>query len=313
MTPTRAQVITYAQTLVGDPLGTLFVDNATPNPGQINIGLGFEGAYRELASSYDYYQCPAAIFEFWYNLPAYTSLLNPVQAGLNNFQQPQAIDERDIADTVNISSIAAGTPITVNTASSISAAGINDQEEILISGTTGGVGANGRFFCTIVTDTQLTLNGSIGTGTFTASTGIITTSNDIYTTVQQLTELPDRLPNNRLWEYTFKNQNFYFVGATEPRQLRLTYFASGQAPTTGSTGYDDSLDFLAFRTAGIGADMIGSARAQGLHTKAQAFLEFLLTQAVRELQRNPIRQRAYRSGGYVRSATDNPSGVLLPG
>lgn len=316
MIPLRSDVITYAQFLAGDPNGVIFVDNASPPAGQVNIGNAFGGAYRELVTSYDFYQAPAAIFEVWTNLPAYTSILNPVSQALAlNFQQPRILSERDIATTINVTNatVAAGGLITLTfAAQSLSAAGISAATEILVSGVGGVTGADGRFFPTIVDDTDLTLNGSIGSGSYTSG-GVVTTSNDNYTAVKQVTELADRFPSLRLWEYTFENGNFYFVGATQARQLRLSYFASGLPPTTGSVGYDDSLDFLAHRTAALACDAIQSARSATLHVKASGYLGTLMTQAVRELQRNPVRPRAYKSGGYIRSVTNNPSGTILPG
>src|SRR6185437_1743172 len=137
MVPTRAEIITYAQFLAGDPSGTIFVDSASPSAGQINMGLAFESAFREIWTTYDYYQIPTAVQTAWYNLPAETTQVTPAQMGLTNFETLANLEERQIGSTAVVTGTDTGTPIKVTTTDSLSAKGIGNNTEVLISGVTG--------------------------------------------------------------------------------------------------------------------------------------------------------------------------------
>lgn len=59
--------------------------------------------------------------------------------------------------------------------------------------------------------------------------------------------LSQREPTNRLIEYNWRNNTFYFIGATQNIEIQLKYDSSGHAPTddTVQIGVDASLNFLA--------------------------------------------------------------------
>jgi hypothetical protein len=309
MIPTRAQVISYAQMLAGDPAGAIFVDNSTPSAGQINLGLAFESAFREIWTTYDYNQIPTAIQTVWYNLPANTTQLKPATMGLTNFEELASLEERSVAATATVVGSDVLSPITLTT-SSLSAAGIGSGTEVLISGVGGQLGANGRWICTVTDDTHLLLNGSISVAAWTAG-GTVTTSNDYYTKINQLSELPTWVAQTQLLVYVWQNNTFYFIGATTTRELRLAYFASGTAPASGAVGIDDSLDFLAYRTAAIGSKILGNTRGPDLDAQATAYLNLHVTPLIRSMQNEPAQPRAYRTGGRRQPGLINPAGTLF--
>lgn len=70
-------------------------------------------------------------------------------------------------------------------------------------------------------------------------------STDKYSQLVQWDVLPQRGMFDRLIDFTWHYDTFYFVGATTSRQLRVTYDTSGQAPTSGSINVDGCLTFLA--------------------------------------------------------------------
>lgn len=71
----------------------------------------------------------------------------------------------------------------------------------------------------------------------------------------QLWEYGVNLPQidaaDQLRYFIWRLDTFYFLGATTARQLRLTYYASGTAPTTGTLGVDGSLVYFGNITAAI--------------------------------------------------------------
>lgn len=76
-------------------------------------------------------------------------------------------------------------------------------------------------------------------------------SSGLYTKVTARTSLPQRYAVDLLMEYEWSNDEWHFIGATQDIDLRISYYDSGAAPTTGSVGIDGSKNFLAYRTAAI--------------------------------------------------------------
>lgn len=294
MIPTRAQVITYAQFLLGDPSGQKFVDTGATSV-QVGIAPAFESAFRELYSTFDLNQIPRAENTVWVNLPAFTTQLSPAQAGIADFGEIVNLEERDIGTSVAITAATTATPIQITTAAPHN---VSAGTEILISGVLGQVGANGRWFPTIVDPSNLTLNGSVSVAAYTSG-GTLTTSSAGYTPVWEVNELPTGTTPPALYKYVWQNDIFLFVGATLARELKITYFASGTAPVSGSCGVDDSLEFLAFRTAALAGGIVDMARASQLAGDANVYLDKLVQPQVRAMQRNPIRPRAYRAGRFA--------------
>jgi len=82
-------------------------------------------------------------------------------------------------------------------------------------------------------------------------------STDHYQSVWEVDELPQRDPGEVLGEFVWRQDAFHFVGATTLRQIRITYWDTGQAPVSGSTGVDGALTFLSKYEAAIVAPRKG--------------------------------------------------------
>ena len=81
-------------------------------------------------------------------------------------------------------------------------------------------------------------------------------SNNRFIEMQPVDVLSQRQPTNRLIEYNWRNNTFYFIGATNIIELEVKFDSSGHAPTDDSVqiGVDASLNFLANYAVGtIGA------------------------------------------------------------
>jgi len=189
-------------------------------------------------------------------LPANTSVLVPAAYGLTDFSEPEVIEERSAATAVTITSCNTASPIVmVATAHGLGTAGQ------IVEGTVAGVVSTtaplGRWFATIIDANSFSLNGSVGDVAGTGGT---------FTPWSQLQFVPvapldladqglDGVPQQALGVYLWANEQLQFRGATQPVQLRLTYWASGTAPTVAGTviNIDNCIDFLATATAASAA------------------------------------------------------------
>jgi len=61
--------------------------------------------------------------------------------------------------------------------------------------------------------------------------------------------LPDPTPRSVLGVWAYEGDTLLFVPSTSIRYLKINYIASGACPTSGPVGIDNSLSFLAVRTA----------------------------------------------------------------
>ena len=68
-----------------------------------------------------------------------------------------------------------------------------------------------------------------------------------FTEMYSWDQLPQRDPTDRIVDYVYRFDTFYFVGVTSDRELRITYESSGTAPAADGTiiTVDGSLSFLA--------------------------------------------------------------------
>lgn len=76
-------------------------------------------------------------------------------------------------------------------------------------------------------------------------------SSEKWLPVWERDDLTQRDPTDKLLEFEWRSDAFYFVGATTQRGLRFTYFTTLEQPTdfTGSTGVDGAKTFLSLYTA----------------------------------------------------------------
>jgi hypothetical protein len=78
-------------------------------------------------------------------------------------------------------------------------------------------------------------------------------STDEYRDLGSVDRLPQRPMTDHLLEYNYRNDTFYFVGATAVIDLQVKYDTSGTAPTDDATqiAIDGSLTFLSNYAAGV--------------------------------------------------------------
>jgi hypothetical protein len=82
-------------------------------------------------------------------------------------------------------------------------------------------------------------------------------STDRYTLLTDKDKLSQRDPTDRLVEFVYRADTFFFIGATTARDLRITYEISGTAPTSGSIGWDGVQSFLSLFAAGVAGPLKG--------------------------------------------------------
>lgn len=76
---------------------------------------------------------------------------------------------------------------------------------------------------------------------------------DKYIPLTEQSDLSQWDPSDRLRYFEWSGEAFKFIAATTARDLRIRYFASATAPSTGTLGIDDAQNFLAARTAALAA------------------------------------------------------------
>ncbi len=200
--------------------------------------------------------------DFYFLVPAYTSIVNPVTIGIPDFGSPAQVWERGNVQTWQIATTDTGSPITVTTAD---ATGLGTNADVTVSGVTGTPAPWGRWFITVIDSTSFTLNGSV-------SDGVAGVGGTVAYSAERFDNFPmaetvsdtDRPLQGRLLDYQFKNGVFQFRGATQPAQIRVTYFANDAAPTNPLTPINipASRNFLGTYTASM------LARARGWYDMA---------------------------------------------
>lgn len=132
-------------------------------------------------------------------------------------------------------------------------------------------------------------------------------STDRYIHVQECDDLPQRPQLQALQNWEWRGDALWFVGATEARQLWLSYFSTTEQPTvldSTSTGVDGALSFLSLYAAGVAGPRkgydelaaaymtraVGSRYDQGIIGGA---LFYLCQPMVRSRQRVQVAPRSY--------------------
>jgi hypothetical protein len=180
----------------------------------------------------------------------------------------------------------------------------------VVFGVTGIVGANGSFAVTCSDATHVTLNGAVATGTY-VSGGYVSSSNEGFSAMQWVDSIQaaEGTPGGSLDEVAWMGDSFRFASSNAIRQLRITYWSSASviSSVSDSIGVDDSIDFLAVRTAGLAAASRGAkATASDLNTQAlgpsqQAdasgglLRQLLAASVLREQAEWPIRNQPFRN------------------
>lgn len=190
-------------------------------------------------------------------LPAQTTVVIPSAYGITDFSEPELLEERPATETITISTTSATTPITVTTATDH---GLATGALVSISGVLSSFDPWGQWFITVTGTDTFTLNGSVGS--VAGTSGVV-----ILASVQSYTEVfPGDLPgvldgqaSGVLGNYLWQRGRLSFRGATQDVEIRITYIASGTAPTAAGTTIwlDNARDFLAYATAASAARSVG--------------------------------------------------------
>ena len=253
-------------------------------------------------------------------LPAQTTVLIPETYGIVDFSEPELIEERP----------AAGPPITVVSTSATTPIVVNAPAHGL--GTTGNVAPGqicnvlgtsapwGNWYVTVIDADNFSLNGSMtdgigGTGGFFFSQTQQPWS-DVFP-IDMAFEGLDGQPSQVLGNYLWINEQLQFRGASSAIQLRITYYASGTAPTNPNyvINIDNCEDFLAVATASNAAQakgwysMADKLRAQAYlgdpATSTPALIDLFFNSQVMASQRGPqrrqlpFRDRRSRFGSFI--------------
>jgi hypothetical protein len=300
MVPTKQMVLDAARFYLGDDLvagGQDFTNTALEQPFQMSL--------RELYRAMQGVANPRVQRTVFYDLPANTSFLSPATAGITDLGEIEAVEERGNLTSVAITNAASGSGFIT-----VTAAGhpfINGDQAVVF-GILGIVGANGMFAVTYSDPSTFLLNGAVGIGTYTAATGTATKSGDQFVPLTQVNRIEQVSNSNPvLGSVSWEEDSLRFPPCSGIRELRIVYISSAAtvSGSTDTTGIDDSIDFLAIRTAGLAASSRGARdRASELNTMAlgptmQAdatggILRELLQTGVRALQCTPTQRPPYR-------------------
>lgn len=205
-------------------------------------------------------------------LPASTSILIPSTAGILDMTAPELVEERPATTAVTISSTNTTSPILV-TAPAHGQGAVGGIVQGVISGVLGTTAPWGMWFATVVDANTLSLRGSASDGVAGTGGAFYPASAENFTEVWPSTAVNtlDGVPRTVLGNYVLMNSALMFAGAANNIMLRITYYASGSAPTNPNytINIDNARDFLAFATAANAAASKGwRDRAEGLRQQA---------------------------------------------
>lgn len=119
--------------------------------------------------------------------------------------------------------------------------------------------------------------------------------------MSQRTFEPDTIsPSNQLLYWAYREQEFKFVGANQPREVRYRYYKNFGEPDdpTSNINILNSHLFLQFKTAANAARFIGQrpTLADGLDMKANLFLHKAMNREVKSVQNISKRRKGFGWG-----------------
>lgn len=194
-------------------------------------------------------------------LPAYNSILIPANYGITDLSEPEMVEERPATTGIPLSTTSNATPIVVTSASPH---GLGSTGAIVAGQVTGVAGTNaswGNWFATITGASAFTLNGSRTDGAGGTGGTFYGASTVQFSEVMPADLAPamDGQAQQYLGNYGWINEQLQFRGSVQNQQLRITYWASGDPPTSAGTNIniDNCRDFLAVATAANAARSVG--------------------------------------------------------
>ncbi|HOQ48061.1 MAG TPA: hypothetical protein PK157_22325 [Bryobacteraceae bacterium] len=265
---------------LGDPEGE-FLTNA-------RIAPFYESAYQEAITALRNRGVMRLRAEVYHVLPAYTNILTPLQLGVTDILEPEFVWERGGLTMVAVQSTTAATPVVVTAIGHP----FNDGDEVFLSKV--GTEVNGRWFVDKLDADTFSLNGSTASVAYTPPDGKAVQSREQFLLLEAPVYLSQRPPMERLREYVWDGV-FRFVGATTPRQLKISYYSNGEAPASGVIGIEGIRNFLIARTAQKAAGPGDQrSRAGDLSAEANYHLAEFVAGYLRSLQRITFQPPPYR-------------------
>lgn len=241
-------------------------------------------------------------------LPANFNVLIPSTYGIVDFSEPEMIEERQATNSIAITGTDTGTPIIVTCPSH----GLGPTGSIAqgaVSGIIGTTAPWGNWFVTVIDGNTFSLNGSASDGI----PGTAGTNSFFYpASTQQFSEVQpldlsdqgfDGQINSVLGVFLWINEMIQFRGCTNAVELRITYYASGTAPTNPNyvINIDNCRDFLATATASncarakqwftMAETLRNKAYGDPSHPEEVSLIDLFYQSQVLALQRGPARHQ----------------------
>jgi hypothetical protein len=279
MIPTVEDAAQFAAALLGDSIREDYTDG--------RLLPYIQSWYRRMFSDLALHGVPASERKVFYLLPAYTNVLKITTLGVNDMGEPQSVQERHNDGSVAITATDTASPITVTTAS---AHGKPVGSRVLIYGVQGQAGANGEYYLTAVpAATQATLGGSVSEAAWTSG-GTMMWAAEQFMDLDYRDNLEEREPSVMLQNYEWSGDAFRFIPSTEDRQLRISYFTTGTAPSTGSLLVDDCLNAIGYGAAAAVGKIDGLSESADWDQEAKVALHRLVQMQVKKMQADEDRQ-----------------------
>ncbi len=299
--PTLQQTLDAARSHLGDDTvagGEVFTNT--------KLQEHFAKAYRVLYRAMSSVGNRKVYREVYHVIPANTNFLDPSTAGITDFGEPYFLEERGDLTTKAITGASGTTTVTL----AVVGHGRDTGDLATVNGIVGFGGTEGLWGITTSGVDALILNGCIGSGSY-SSGGTLIYSPENFTDMVDVGRFdrinPQQATSGAFGSYVWWNDAYHFRPCGEARQLRISYSASGAAPTStsASIGIDDSTDFLATYTAALALASRGDTqRADELKVEALGqfksvtpsggLLHEFLTLAVKAEQRKPPEARRRR-------------------
>lgn len=252
-------------------------------------------------------------------LPPNTTVVIPTTYNITDFSEPEMIEECAATNQNAIASTDTSTPINVTTTLPHNLGPNGSMAEIIVSAVGGTPAPWGQWFCTVTGSNTFSLNGSASDGNAGTGGSWYSSSNQPFTEVFpcDFQAALDGFPQATLGNYLWANGRLTFRGATGPILLRITYYASGTAPTNPNyvIWIDNCRDFLAHATACNAArskqwysmyeHLRNKAYGDPAHPEELSLIDLFYMGQVMADQRGPsrrqrpFRDRRYKWGAYL--------------
>lgn len=275
--PTIQQIADQARALLGDdqiPGGEIFSNNVL----MPHIAQATRELFRVLRGAQD----PFVLQDAYYTLPPFTSVLDPITAGLVGFAEPEFIASRQAGPKQHITDVVVGTGLDgePNATLQVVAHGFSSGQTVITYGIVGFDdfnSPNGLWSITVANANAFSLNGCTAAGAYVSGGYVIGGGGRGEFTpmvpVSRIEAIADGAANSGSTQsvYAWEGNVLRFMATSDARELRITYRLSATTSTNPSSiiPIDDSQDFLATRAAGIAAATRGApARANELNLEA---------------------------------------------